>query len=367
MSVKKHKKNPQVPKRRFSKKLVIGICGGIAAVLTAFGAFFGWRAWHEAQPLMTVAGFEISQEEYRWAMYAARDDVLSEHSANGISPIRWGEETALGMPYEMVARRAVEILREYYAVGTLAVERGYLEDAGYDAMVRQLEANNQERSKAIASGQVITGLSSFELEQYISYRASGLRRQFCDDETNPEMALTEEDVRRRYEEDKADLYNMEDSVQLSYIEISDGNLQAEEVSSLEQEVRQLRMAAVECGSLKEAVSQMPRLLEYFREMTMEGESYASYARTYGDLLALSEELDSGEVSEVISRSGRIWLIECVERVDNDCQPFESVASVVKRTIQEERYDALIAQRTEQMEAEYDAERLYRYTAEQLGA
>ena len=38
----------------------------------------------------------------------------------------------------LTMERALEILSEYYAVGTLAVERGYLSDAGYDAMLEDM-------------------------------------------------------------------------------------------------------------------------------------------------------------------------------------------------------------------------------------
>lgn len=367
MSANKKRKKTKAPKATVNMKTIKRICCVAGVVLIVIAGFLGWSAWQDGQPLLTVAGYEISKEEYRWAMYEARNDVLSEHSANGISPIEWGEETALGMPYEMVAQRAVEILQEFYAVGTLAVERGYLEDASYEAMVQQLEEGNQARSEAISAGEIVTGLSSYTLEQYISYRASGLRRQFCDDTSNPEMELTDEEVRQRYEEDKATYYTMEDSFQLCFIQIYAEQVQDVSFTELEDAAYELRQLTLESGSMKEAVSQVPVLQEYFQEMTLEGENYGAYARGYEDLLTLANELDSGEISQVISENGWLWLVECVERVDNDYQSFESVVSVVKRYIQEDRYDAIIAQRAQEMEVECDLERLYRYTAEQLGA
>ena len=89
-------------------------------------------------PRLEVAGFRISQEEYVRAMYQARNDVLSDHAAAGISLKDWETETALGDPYRLTMERALEILSEYYAVGTLAVERGYLADASYEAMQKDM-------------------------------------------------------------------------------------------------------------------------------------------------------------------------------------------------------------------------------------
>lgn len=358
---KGRKKCPSV-KGRSVKKRVVVCCGAVAVALLL--GIFGYGEYRQSRPLLVVGGYEVSREEYRWAMYQARDDVLSEHSAHGITSIEWDVSTRLGMPYEMVAQRAVEILCEYYAVSTLAVERGYLEDAGYEALTRELEEENRLRSEAVASGGIVTGLSSYDLEQYIEYRTSALRRQFCDDESNPEMTVTQQEVRQRYEADKATLYTVEDTRKLRFIEIRD--VPEEQAEALEAQVLQLRERTAQCGSMAEAVNEMPQLQEYYQELTIDSDSYAAYARSYGDLLVYAQELDTGDVSQVICCNGWIWLIECVERIENDYASYESVAAVVERSIREQRYDALVAQRAAQMEIGYDAAELYRYTARQLG-
>ena len=337
--------------------IIVFFCCAIAVALIALGL----KVYRDHAPLLKVGENRISREEYNWAMYAARDDILSLHTANGISPIRWDEETALGLPYEMVAERAVQILREFHAVSDLAEERGYLEDGSFSALRDEMEKANRQRTEAISSGGIITGLRSYDLAQYIAYRTSGLRRQFCDDDTNPEMQVSAEEVRQRYEADKSHLYIMEDSLVLHYVEIYSG----QESSGLEADVRQLQQNVQNGSSMQEAIQAMPQLQEYYQELTLDGEAYASYARTYADLLAFSSDLQTGDLSEVICEGVWIYLIECVERTDHDYQPLEDVYAVVERSILEERYDALIAQRTEQMEADYNAETLYRYTAQML--
>lgn len=343
--------------RWWGNHILAFFCCMTAAVLVAFGV----KAYLDHAPLMKVGENRISREEYSWAMYAARDDILSVHSARGISLDHWDAETELGLPYEMVTERAVQILREYYAITDLAEERGYLEDGSFAALQKQLEEENRQRNEAISSGGIVTGLTSFDLEQYIAYRTGSLRRLFCDDDTNSEMQVTEAEVRQRYETEKSSLYTMEDSVVLHYIQI-DTSLES---GSLEEDVRLLRQRAVDCGSLEEAMKDMPHLQEYYRELTVDGANYAVYARGYADLLSFSAELQTGDISEVICRDGLLCLIECAQRIDHDFQPLENVYAVVERSIQEERYDALVSERTEQMNAEYDADALYRYTAQML--
>ncbi len=157
-------------------------------------------------PELEVGGFRISQEEYLRAMYRARNDVLSDHAAAGISLTDWSAETALGDPCMLVTERAIELLTEYYAVGTLAVERGYLADASYDAMLRDLEAVNQKRQEALDAGAVVTGFPSFSTEDYITYRTSSLGLQFCNDPGNPENQVSPGELRERYETDRERLY-----------------------------------------------------------------------------------------------------------------------------------------------------------------
>lgn len=339
------------------------LCCLLAVVLVA-GCVFALKCWVESRPLMTVGGFEVSREEYRWAMYRARDDVLSEHAAHGVPITQWDEETELGTPSEMVALRAVEILREYYAVSLLAVERGYLADAGYEFLKAQLGEMNDQREDAIASGEIVTGLISYDLDQYITYRAAGFRLQFCSDAANPEMRVTQEDILERYEADKASLYVMEDTMELHFLRIYTDD--PDEAARLEAEVRTLETLAAEKGSLQEAVEEMPGLRMYYGEVTVSGENYAAIARGYADLLDYAAALETGELSQVISRDGWIWLVQCAGRTDNDYLPLESVASVVEQSIRESRYDALVAEMVQSLEVTYDERTLYRFTAEQLG-
>ena len=170
-------------------------------------------------PRLEVAGFRIGEQEYLQAMYRARNEVLSDHAAQGISLRDWDRETPLGDPRELTVQRALEILAEYYAVSTLAVERGYLADAGYDAMLRELEQTNQQRKEALASGTIITGIPSFTVEDFLAYRASSLRLEFTNDPDQPENQVTEEEIRLRYEADRDALYRQPDSMVLGFLVI----------------------------------------------------------------------------------------------------------------------------------------------------
>jgi hypothetical protein len=306
-------------------------------------------------PRLEVAGFQIGQEEYLRAMYEARNDVLSDHAAAGISLTDWSAETALGDPIMLTMDRALEILAEHYAVSTLACERGYLADAGFEAMKRDMEEINRKRQEALDSGGVVTGFVSFTMDDYISYRASGIRLQFCNDPANPENEVTREEIRQRYEADREGLYRQPDSVELEFLALT-GDIEG---------LQELRSLALEKGSIAAALEEMPQLRDYYQEISVTPENYSLYARSHGDILAYAQGLDTGDISEVITVDSWQCLIQCRQRTVHQYVPLEDVESIVLQSIRESRYDALIAERMENIQIRGDLDRLYRFTAEQL--
>lgn len=313
-------------------------------------------------PRLEAAGFRITEEEYLRAMYQARNDVLSDHAAAGISLKDWDAETPLGDPCRLTMERALEILSEYYAVGTLAVERGYLADAGYDAMLESMEEINRKRLEAPDTGSIVTGLPQFTLNDYIAYRASSIRLQFCGDPGNPENQITQEELLQRYEADRDNLYRQPDSLELAFLVLRPA---PEEADALRSALQTLRDLALKTGSLAAAVADMPGLKAYYQEISVDPATYGTYARSHGDILAYSEGLSTGDLSQIIDLGDWLCLIQCCQRTDHDYVPLEDVQSIVEQSIRESRYDALIARRMETMQIQGDLEALYRFTAEQL--
>ena len=330
----------------------------LCAALLALAAV-GLGLLRDPFPRLEVGGYRISEEEYLRVMYQARNDVLSDHAAVSYSLTDWSAESPLGDPRRLTMERALELLTEAYAVDTLAVERGYLSEAGYDAMKTDMERINRERQEALDSGGMVTGFASFTVDDYMSYRASSLRLQFCTDPDNPEYQVTEQELLERYEADRDNLYQQPDSMELAFVALSGGD------DSLEQELLTLRAEALALGGLSAALDTQPRLKEYYQEISVTPATYSTYARSHGDILAYSDGLQTGDLSEVIRREDWLCLIECRERIEHSYVPLEDVRSVVEQSVRESRYDALIASRMETITIRGDLQKLYRFTAEQL--
>lgn len=346
--------------RGCTEKAVIPVL--CAAVLTL--AVLAACLWTLAVPFprLEAAGFRISQEEYRRAMFQARNDVLSDHAAAGISLTDWTEETALGDPCRLAMERALEILSEYYAVSTLAVERGYLADAGFDAMMQDLEQINRRRQEALESGTVITGFANFTMDDYISYRAANIRLQFCSDPANPEYRVTQGEIRQRYEADRDTLYYQPDSVELAFLSV---NAAPGEADGLEQTFHTIRKTAMETGDLAAALGEDPQLTAYYQEISVRPENYAYYDRAYSDILSCAAGLQTGEISRVFRQDDWLCLVQCRQRTVHQYIPLEDAADLVVQSIRESRYDSLIDERMNETEILGNLEALYRFTAEQL--
>ena len=329
----------------------------VSALILAAAAIALWAKGDDF-PKLEISGFRISREEYVRAMYQARNDVLSDHAAAGISLTDWSRETDLGDPCALATERAIQILTEYYAVSTLAVERGYLEDASYAAMERELAQLNEQRQQAMDSGAVFTGVPTFTLADYMTYRASGFRLQFCSDPANPENQITDAELQARYEADRDSLYRQSESVELAYILIDAGS----DADAWEQILQKTR----EIGDLTAALVEFPQLGEFYREVSVTPGNYASHERAIGDVLALAQELEAGELSRVFRQEDRLCLVLCKSRTGEPYASLSDVESVVAQSIREDRYDALLAEHMENMEIRGDLDRLYRFTAEQLG-
>ena len=344
------------PRRPAGKRWALLLAA--ATLLAALALFVRGAAF----PRLEIAGSRISRDEYLRAMYQARNEVLSDHAAIGHSLTDWSAPTPLGDPLQLTVDRALELLGEYYAVATLAVERGYLADAGYDAMLRDMEDINRQRREALENGAMVTGSPQFTPADYLTYRASALRLQFCNDPENPEYRVTEQALRERYEADREDLYRQPDDLELGFLLIDAAPGEADD---WEAALLELRQTALETESLSKALVQHPELTKFFREISVNAETYSIYARSLSDVLIWAGDLGSGELSQVYRQENRLCLIQCRSRIDQRYAPLEDVASVVLQSIRESRYDELIARRREEATIRGDLDRLYRFTAEQL--
>lgn len=354
----KKKTTPKQPRKSHFR----GILAAAGAIALLAGLGFGLHSYQNRFPAIRVGDHSISDDAYDWALSQARKEILSQFANAGVALTDWNGETELGTPCELAADRALEILQEFYAVSELAVERGYLTDASFESAEADRVEYNRLRRETLESGGIVTGITEFSRSQYMEYRASGLRREFCNDDTNPEMTVSSEDIADRYALDKDSLYQAQDTLTLGVVLL---DVPEEDGESYEQALQALSAAARERGSLEEAARESELFRDAYQEMTIDNSNYSYYDRSQSDVLYWSEDLNTGEFSPVYNVGGRLCLIQCIQRVAVEYVPLEDVSSVVAQSVRESRYDDLIAQRSAALEISGDLAVLYRYSARQL--
>lgn len=338
----------------------------IAIVLIAIAGIIAQKILSD-RSLLYIDERKIGEEEYQRAVFQARNNVQTRLAEQGITIESWDMPTDSGIPYEMAAEQAIHILQEYYAVSTLAVQCGYLENADFDELKKELEEENKNRQAEIMAGKVVTGLDHFEIEQYMQYRADQIRQRYCADNKNTDMNISEEELHKQYECDKDIYYTCEDDLKLSYLELDLNLSEFEGYDSLqmEQQVQRVRETAISYHSLEKALEEFPNLKPFYKTIDIKGENYASYEKAYAELLAYAGEISSGEITDVINEYEKIYLIFCTDRVNNGYISFEKVSGIVEKTVRERKYDDLIQERIKKQKVKFNEEKLYSYTARQL--
>ncbi len=182
-------------------KIFIVIAAVLLASVAAAGIILSVAAGGERLRLR-INGTEISEEEYLQAVKDVRYDVAAYFAgAYGAKEEGsfWSGEYGGEVPCEKLAEEAVERLKYIHAVYGLAEEKGYIDDAGYEALVRRLEGENASRKEKIEAGEAVYGLSEYTLDLFMEYEISSFKERYCNDTENEGMDLTEEEIREHYE------------------------------------------------------------------------------------------------------------------------------------------------------------------------
>ena len=188
-------------KKRKKSRIFIIIAAVLLAAAAAVIVFLSGMTG-KARLHLRINGTEISEEEYLQAVKAVRYDVAAYFAGTYGAKEEdsfWSEEYGGEIPCEKLAEEAVERLKYIHAVYGLAEEKGYIDDAGYDALVERLEDENASRKEKIEAGEPVYGLSEYTLDLFMEYEVSSFRERYCNDKTNEGMDLTEEEIREHYE------------------------------------------------------------------------------------------------------------------------------------------------------------------------
>lgn len=150
---------------------------------------------------LKINGESVSKEEFVQTMKEKQYDVTVYFKQNYDAQVDkkfWETSFEGEVPYKKLADETLEELKYRHAIFDIAEEKGYIDDADYVSLKRQMEEENQEREEKKERGEAVYGLSEYTMDLYLEYEISSIKEQYCNDEGNEDMEISTEELQDYY-------------------------------------------------------------------------------------------------------------------------------------------------------------------------
>ena len=181
-----------------------GTPGGAGAA-AGIGSDTGSNASEDSDmfPTIVFGDTVIERKEYVAALKAQHGAArLYFRQTYGVDPAEDGWDKAHDgeVPCRWLASRAIDELRRRHAAYLIGVDLGQVADDSYASIVARMEAVNSGNAELKSDGGIVYGRTGFDIDSYLSYELSALKNAYTGDESNPGMSLSDDEVRRYYDE-----------------------------------------------------------------------------------------------------------------------------------------------------------------------
>ncbi|MCR2807587.1 hypothetical protein [Paenibacillus soyae] len=191
-----------------------------ACCLGGLLVWFGYAAWHaertDARPDNTVVaevdGEPVTEEEFRWALGRERTAVIEQFKRKRGAVVDeefWQREYDGATPLETVKKRAMDTAVRLKVQLRLAERYGLIADASYEGVLLEMERENVRMEEALAAGLPVYGPARFEADDFVDFYLGRLAVELKDRLLENELAVTDEKLKRHYEEVKGELFRQE--------------------------------------------------------------------------------------------------------------------------------------------------------------
>lgn len=190
------------------KKLRIGLLVCLSLALLSGVAVMGAKMIETKHAYITIDGDSVSEEELRFYMTASRADTISRfapEAAAGIDKAFWETGQNGVTPAEYLTEAAVESLQNDRALFAECEKRGLCERLDYAVIIRQMNAENAQRSEKRKNGEPVYGVTSYTVTTYYDYLKSNLKLALREAlESEGVLSADELALKQYYDQIKAD-------------------------------------------------------------------------------------------------------------------------------------------------------------------
>jgi hypothetical protein len=353
------------------KKTILPAAAAAVLISCVFLFIRSQAGLNDADIVAHIDGEPVTVREYAQALLRKRADVYAyfkaAHNADD-HPDFWTTDYGGEVPLNKIKADALDELAAIKVQQKMAKEKGIVQDISYTGFLKELKAENARRRAALKKNQVIYGPQQYDETGYFDLvfenMKAELKRRLQD-----EMVFREEEVEAYYRE-HADQFQLGGAVTIkkitvSYSDQAEGNDQAEGKAEAEQVIKEIAARVGDGESWEEVAhayrgDSSPKV--ELEEQRFEPHNARTDAMVWRDLFYAAQQLEVGQISDIIDYNGAFHVIRCIERTPGATIPLAEAEAFIKLELAEQKYAALVEQRIADAQVAVN-DRVYRKVGE----
>lgn len=216
--------------------------------------------------------------------------------------------------------------------------------------MKSLADENLRRQEAVKKGQIVYGPTQFGENEFFDYQFSN--NVFKLKEVLYSKDISEDDLRKLYERDRAEKYKLPDYIKVQKITIPFGSTEIEKEKA-EQLIRQAK-AKLDSGSDFESVAKLYNENGQVNDQIFDETTARRDVIQYSEVKAIAQKLEITQVSDVIEARSEFELIKCIDKKQDRYQSFDNARSKVQTDYIDKKYNALIDKLVEEANIQLNA-------------
>jgi hypothetical protein len=339
------------------RKITIFVMMLLLVTALTSSAFFGESK--DDKTVVTINNIVLPVNHFKSELQRNVPDVFTyfqiHHNIVASEKEKFWEEFYGGEnPAEVARQTVLKNWIENIVVLELAKEKGLIEDITYNGLVKKWRDENALSKKKLEKGEIVFGPYEYTFQGFIGTNIATFRSNLVTMFSLNEFKLSDEELRRLYENEKEEKHVYNDDITINQIRISyyekDLNLISESMKTAEEKIKQAK-DRIDAGENFETVANDFNTEGSQMELRYKPEnSYDDY-RTDTIIRRNALQLERGEVSDIIQDDeGEFFaIIQCVERTHGGFMPFDERKETIQLTYAVYMLDQMIQQRTQDAE------------------
>lgn len=273
--------------------------------------------------VMEIAGQDVVKEEYQMILADYVAEVKQQYDTDIANRKDfWTSGKEGERPLDKIMQLAEDDLTGKKVSAQLAKESQTAAVTDYLSIAEQMEGENDRRQTAEEDGEVVYGLTSFDVREYYNYIYTQIEYEAVKS-LKQEQDLSEEELKKIYQKNQQE-YTSDVAVRALVAEMVDE-------AGMGKAVQIAEMFKTDTD-VEELTGRYPNVSFYELEMSsldmQEGRNGA-----YMDRWLTASMMQPGEVCTPFVIGENLMVIRCLERSEHVVQPFEDVKGVLKDTVQ----------------------------------